>query len=209
MDLYLIRHGESVSNAEGRIQGQLDVPLSDFGRRQAEAIAERLGGESIEAIISSPLKRAWETAEVSSRRLGLPIISEPRLKEINVGIFQGKTREELKRTHAKELELWHSEDLDFVVPGGESRRQLIARAEEALGDAAKLPYKRIAVFAHGRLLIGVVKHISNMSPKEPPFSLQNGSITIVTAGPEGTFTLRAMDQISHLREVGLSGSGDI
>ena len=90
MIVHCVRHGESEFNSEGRVQGHLDVPLSALGRRQAAAVATALAAETSEIIFASPLRRARETAEIIARQLGLLIETDPRLKEINVGIFQGK-----------------------------------------------------------------------------------------------------------------------
>ena len=127
MWLYCVRHGESVHNAEGRIQGQLDVPLSDFGRRQGEAIAEALAALPIDAIYASPLLRALETAQIVARRLRLPIRTDDRLKEINVGVFQDRLRAEVAQLYPDEFARWTSGEPDFAVPGGESRRDLQER----------------------------------------------------------------------------------
>ena len=79
--LLLVRHGETDWNAEGRLQGHTDRPLSDFGRRQAHELAEELDGEELEAIYSSDLARARETAEIVGRKLGLPTVLDPDLRE--------------------------------------------------------------------------------------------------------------------------------
>ena len=95
MRLLLIRHGESIANAEGRLQGHLDIPLSDRGRRQAERLAERLAVLSVKALYTSPLLRAKGTAEIMSERLGLAIEQRAALMERNVGELEGLTREEI------------------------------------------------------------------------------------------------------------------
>jgi broad specificity phosphatase PhoE len=89
--LLLVRHGETDWNAEGRLQGQTDRPLSDFGRRQAEQLAAELEGEELEAIYSSDLARARETAEIVGKRLGLPVVLAPGLREKNWGTWEGLT----------------------------------------------------------------------------------------------------------------------
>jgi broad specificity phosphatase PhoE len=89
--LLLVRHGETDWNAEGRLQGQTDRPLSDFGRRQAEQLAAELEGEELEAIYSSDLARASETAEIVGKRLGLPVVLDPDLREKNWGTWEGLT----------------------------------------------------------------------------------------------------------------------
>ena len=87
--LLLVRHGETDWNAEGRLQGHTDRPLSDYGRRQARRLAEELEGEELEAIYSSDLARARETAEIVGERLGLPIALEPDLREKDWGTWEG------------------------------------------------------------------------------------------------------------------------
>src|SRR2546421_2092518 len=87
--LLLVRHGETDWNADGRLQGHTDRPLSDFGRRQARQLAEELANESLEAIYASDLARARETAEIVGKRLGLPVVLEPELREKDWGTGEG------------------------------------------------------------------------------------------------------------------------
>ncbi|MBN2579065.1 MAG: histidine phosphatase family protein [Pirellulales bacterium] len=209
MHLYLIRHGESVYNAEGRIQGHSDVPLSELGRRQGRAVAEALAAQPVEALHASPLRRAYQMAEILAARLGLPIRTDDRLKEINVGIFQGQLRRELDQTYPVELAHWTSEDLDYALPGGETRRQLIVRGRAAIEEIVGEKFQHVAVVSHGRLLMMTLKSLLAMPLDEPPFSLQNGSITTVQYNNAGRFELVALDEVEHLRGVGLSGSGDL
>ena len=152
MILYCVRHGESVYNAEGRIQGRLNVPLSELGRRQSAAAAAALAGLSVDALYASPLRRAMETAEIIADALGLPIQTDLRLMEIDVGVFQDKRPCELAELYPEALARWKSEDLDFVIPGGESRRQLIARGRAALQAIASTGRQAAIIVAHGRLL---------------------------------------------------------
>jgi len=95
--LLLVRHGETDWNAEGRLQGHTDRPLSDFGRRQARQLAEALEGEELEAIYSSDLARARETAEIVGERLGLPVELDPDLREKDWGTWEGLTSVERDR----------------------------------------------------------------------------------------------------------------
>jgi len=209
MLLYCVRHGESLYNAEGRVQGQSDVVLSDFGRRQGEAVAAALAEKPLDAIYSSPLSRALQTAEQVARRTGLPVRTDPRLKEVNAGIFQDRLRAELEREFPEELARWQSEDLDYVIPGGESRRQLIARGRAALESIARQQHRHAAVIAHGRLLIVALKDLLGLAPEQPPRSLQNGSITTLRGNAQGEFEALAWDRVDHLDGVGLGGSGDL
>ena len=95
--LLLVRHGETDWNAEGRLQGHTDRPLSDFGRRQARQLADELADEELEAIYSSDLVRARETAEIAGERLGLPVVLDPDLREKDWGNWEGLTAVERDR----------------------------------------------------------------------------------------------------------------
>ena len=95
--LLLVRHGETDWNAEGRLQGQTDRSLSDYGRRQARQLADALEGEELEAIYSSDLVRARETAEIVGRRLELPVQLDHDLREKDWGTWEGLTAVERDR----------------------------------------------------------------------------------------------------------------
>ena len=95
--LLLVRHGETDWNADGRLQGHTDRPLSDFGRRQADELAGELAGEGLEAIYSSDLVRARETAEIVGERLGLGVALDPDLREKDWGNWEGLTAVERDR----------------------------------------------------------------------------------------------------------------
>ena len=112
MILYLIRHGESTYNAERRIQGQSDVPLSELGLRQSRAVAEAMAGVAVDAIYASPLQRAYTVARDIAARHDLPIRTDDRLKEISVGVFQDRLRTDLKSS------------LPRFWPGGAAARRI-------------------------------------------------------------------------------------
>jgi broad specificity phosphatase PhoE len=95
--LLLVRHGETDWNADGRLQGHTDRPLSDYGRRQARVLAAELEGEELQAIYSSDLARARETAEIVGERLGLPVVLDPDLREKDWGTWEGLTAVERDR----------------------------------------------------------------------------------------------------------------
>ncbi len=209
MYFYCVRHGESVYNAEGRIQGHLDVPLSDLGRRQGEAIAAALAAQRVDAIYASPLRRALETAEIVSHRLNLPIRTDDRLKEINVGIFQNRLRTEVAQLYPEAFARWISGEPDFVVPGGESRRMLQQRGCAVLRDIAAAGHQRAAVIAHGRLLVVALAALVPIPAGPAAPTLENASITTVRCDSHGRWELTAYNQIEHLAAVGLSGAGDL
>ena len=209
MILHCIRHGESIYNAEGRIQGQSDVPLSKLGRKQSEAVAAALAGSPIEALYSSPLRRAMETARSIADAVGLEIRTDPRLKEIDAGIFQDKLRSDLEKLYPQELARWLSGDPDFVIPGGESRRMLARRGSEALEAIRQAGHDEAAVVCHGRLLVVTLQALVDFPPGQQPKALQNGSITRLQLNCQGKAELLSLNQIDHLRGVGAGGQGDL
>jgi len=208
--LHCVRHGESTYNVEGRIQGQSERPLlSGLGRRQSEAAAAALAGEPIEAIYASPLRRALETAEIISRAVGRAIRIDPRLKEIDVGIFQDQLRADLEEDHAQALARWLSGDPDFVIPGGESRRQLAERGRAAFADIRRSGHEQALVVSHGGLLVSTIKSLLGIPLRDPPLALENCSISTLAWHGDGRVELLALDRVEHLAAVGFGGAGDL
>lgn len=210
MILFCVRHGESDYNVEGRIQGRSNRPqLSELGRAQSRAAAEVLAVAGIEAIYASPLRRAWQTAELIARRTGLPLVADARLAEVDVGDFQEQMRSELDRRFPEELARWSSGDPDARLPGGESRRELAARGREALAAVAASGHGRAAVVSHGGLLVTTIKSLLDIPFPEAPLALQNGSITQLALGPDGAVELLSLDETTHLAQLSPSGIGDL
>lgn len=207
--LHLVRHGESTHNAEARIQGHSNTALSDLGNRQAAAVAAALAALPIDAVYSSPLKRALQTAECIAGRHQLPVTADRRLMELNVGVFQDRLRSELHEEYPVEFERWLSGDEDYVIPNGESRHQLMERACASFRAIAASGHREIVVVTHGGLLSVTLRHLLQWPGPLPPFSFENGSITRIAHGPDGRFTLLALNDTDHLRAVGLSTGSDL
>lgn len=166
--ILLIRHGETAWNAEHRIQGLLDVPLSATGVWQAARLAERLAGEPIDAIFASDLARAWLTAQPLGQRLGLEIIAEPRLRERNFGSFQGHTVDEIAQRWPDDFHAWRARDPAWAMPGGESGHAFITRVLAGLQDLTVAQVDRtIAVITHGGVLDVVYRHARALSWDAP------------------------------------------
>jgi broad specificity phosphatase PhoE len=134
MLLYLIRHGETDWNVEGRCQGFSDSPLNETGRRQAEATARHLSDIKIDAIYSSSLGRAHEMARMIAKYHKAPVQTSDALRELNQGDFEGLTFPELFETHSEFLQEWLRDPADLRVPGGESMREMQTRAWAALEE---------------------------------------------------------------------------
>ena len=148
-DLVLIRHAESIWNAEGRWQGHGDPALSARGRRQAEALARELAGLRLELVITSDLVRAVETGAPIARALGSEAPRCPGLRELDVGSWTGLTRAQIAARDAAALARFESGADDAAAGGGETRSALARRAREALADLSRRGGgRRIAVVTH-------------------------------------------------------------
>lgn len=156
----VVRHGETRWNVEARIQGQKDSALTAEGVAQAQALAQRLAGESFDRIISSDLGRAHDTARNIATACGLGIALDPRLRERHFGECEGLTYEEADALHPGAFSRVRSTDPDFVVPGGESRRQFHARVVAGFEALARAhPDETLVVVTHGGVLATLYRHI--------------------------------------------------
>jgi 2,3-bisphosphoglycerate-dependent phosphoglycerate mutase len=202
MILYLIRHGESLYNAEERVQGQADVALSPLGLLQADAIAGALAAEAIDAVFASPLRRAMQTAEPIAARLGLAIHCDDRLKEIHAGIFQGLLWDEIEAKFPDAARLWREQQPDFVIPEGESRRALMERGRAVFESIRESPFHRVAVVSHGGILSAALKSLLRIPAEINPFSLYNASISVLAWNEK--IKLLSLNDLDHLRKSGLA-----
>jgi probable phosphoglycerate mutase len=132
--LLLVRHGETDWNADGRLQGQTDRPLSEYGRRQARQLAEELAGEEFDAIYASDLSRARETAEIVGARLGLPVALDSDLREKDWGTWEGLTPVERDR-------------VEFVGESTEAHQERMLRALRRISE--RHPDGGVLVVTHG------------------------------------------------------------
>ena len=176
--LFLFRHGETDWNRAGRLQGHTDTPLNATGLAQAQALAERLRPYRLEAVMSSDLARAWTTARIVAEGLGLPLISEPGLREANIGEAEGLYWPEVKSRFGETLtERWFTHD-DAACPGGETGLETRSRGLAALRRVvAAQPYRRIGVSTHGAMVRQLMKHA--LPPGSPPAKTRNTVLYIL------------------------------
>lgn len=147
--LYLIRHGQSAGNAQGRFGGHSPTPLSELGIQQAELTAQALARENINAIYSSDLHRAVQTAEPLAKLLDLPVVKTSAFRERNVGVLEGKTFDESKEEFPKDYYALVNRNIQHVITEGESYRHLLRRATGALREIFNIHRgERVAVFSH-------------------------------------------------------------
>ncbi len=147
--LILARHGETDWNRDNRFQGHADPPLNDLGRRQSAELAESLLDDGIARVYTSPLRRAFETAEIVAGRLGLEPEPLEALREIDVGSWSGLTREEVAERFPDDYALWLAR-APHGYEGGETYAELAARVLPAVHEvAARHPGETLLVVTHG------------------------------------------------------------
>ncbi|MEO8073884.1 MAG: histidine phosphatase family protein [Acidobacteriota bacterium] len=147
--LYLVRHGQSAGNAEGRFGGHSPTPLSELGIEQAKVTAERLAKERINVIYSSDLHRAVQTATPLAEILDLPIFKNPAFRERKVGVLEGKTFDESKAEFPKDYYALINRNIHHIITEGESYRQLLKRATKALHEIIRNNQgEKIAIYSH-------------------------------------------------------------
>lgn len=168
---YLFRHGETDLNAEKRFQGQsCNIGLNEGGRQQAAAFADTLKNKNIEVVVSSPLLRAWETAEIIAGKLGVPLEINRHFIEGNFGEIEGKRREELTLDEMKIFTDWVKLDpqlSDIRFKGGESKSQMQNRAIAGLKALIKQPYQNFAISTHSAVLRVILLYLGQMQHNIP------------------------------------------
>jgi 2,3-bisphosphoglycerate-dependent phosphoglycerate mutase len=157
-EILLARHGETDWNRDNRFQGHADPPLNEAGRRQAAELAARLaaGSEAVDAVYTSDLVRAHETARIVGDRLGLEIVVVPDLREVDVGPWSGYTRDEIEERFPDGFRRW----IEGGEPDGwEPRERLTERVVSAVERiAAAHPGGKVLVVSHGGALRAVLRH---------------------------------------------------
>lgn len=204
-ELVVVRHGETLWNAQGRLQGHIDGKLSPLGHRQAQAIAERLGREAFHALYSSDLGRAVQTATCIASRLGLPLNTDQRLRERCLGIFQSLTWAQVQQRYPVEYARFVAGRPDYEIPDGESSRQVHDRVVAAMKDIiTRHAGQRVAIVTHGGVLHRLLRLAVGL-PLEAPrrWTIYNGSINRF-AVHDGRWTLQTWGEIEHLRQIGTS-----
>ena len=184
--ILFIRHGETDWNRIRRIQGHLDIPLATTGVEQAQRLARRFADEAgqggrLDAIYSSDLQRAQQTARPIAAALGLPLQLREGLRERQYGAFQGYDKEEIAERYPDEYEHWQTRDAGFAPPAGESMRAFYHRVMDAIAPlVAAHPGGRIACVAHGGVLDCVYRFARDLTLEVPrDYALLNTSVNVV------------------------------
>ncbi len=199
-----IRHGETAWNVDTRIQGHLDIELNLTGLLQASRVARALADESIDAVYSSDLLRAWQTANAIAHATDSPLSANLGLRERGFGSFEGKTYAEIENLWPEASEQWRKRDPHWAPPGGESLSDMRVRilqtttrlAQQHLGG-------QIVVVAHGGVMDQLYRLATGQALQAPrAWHLGNAAINRLLWTPEG-FTLVGWADTSHLDDLSL------
>lgn len=199
-DLFLIRHGETAWNAQNRFQGHQDSPLTAMGIAQAEAAAHYLRDYALTALYSSDLPRTLQTAAPIAQVTGLVVLQEPALRERNLGIFEGLTREEIAERFTEDFARYKAREPEHIIPSGESLSQLHQRALAIMETLARRHVgERIGIVSHGALLTTFLRHLNRIPLHLPSqFAIRNGSISRIRFDhASGTWTILSQGEILH------------
>lgn len=199
----LIRHGQSEGNAEGRFGGHTATALSARGRLQAETTAQALSSETFTGIYSSDLPRAVETAMPLARLTGLDVEKSEAFRERSVGVMEGLTFEEAAEQHPEQYAALLRSDFDHVILGGESYRQMLARASRQLDRVIEQHRGgRIAVFSHTGTICILALHLMGAldAPELRPvwIATSNCGITRFDLRVDGFVRVLAVNDTRHL-----------
>lgn len=200
--LYLVRHGETTYNAEGRIQGHTDAPLSALGVKQAEAVAGRLSKETFTAIYSSDLGRASSTADIIAANHNLPVNTTPLIRESNLGVLQGLTRAEVEERYPTNLHEWRRNPLTMRPPGAETQEDVITRCADFLLNISNTHKDgdKILVVGHGGSLRGIIVAALGLSSAfYRMMHCSNTSLSILEIGESASLWL--LNDTCHLNSL--------
>lgn len=196
-ELFFIRHGRQCSK-----RCNVDVDLDDVGRSQAALAAERLAGYGIEALYSSGLKRAVETAQIIGGRLGLvPVIIE-EFREIDFGTMTGRSDEEILKEYADFRKERAMQTSDLPYPGGENGADVVKRALPQMERICGAARERVAVVSHGGVIRSLCAYLLETDLKNKlkfAVDLENTSFTQINYDEEkGLYYLERFNDFAHL-----------
>lgn len=198
--LFVARHGETEFNKKGLLQGRgIDAPLNSLGRKQAKSLASYLSNYKSEQIISSSLKRSWQTAEPYQKKTGLTTLKKSTLDEMDFGDFEGVSFSEVTEELQNIQTAWERGETDLKIPGGESPREVYDRANCAVQSAlGSFNGSTMVMVIHGRLIRILLSEwlgfgLRNMHRIEH----MNGAVNHLTF-QNGMFNAVYLNKISHL-----------
>lgn len=199
-----IRHGETDWNADGRLQGQIDISLNASGIQQAKLLAQSFAGSDIDAVYSSDLQRASQTAEILAHGLSRNVLLCKNFRERHFGYFQGLTFKQIEERAPHDALRWRQRDPDFVPGGedgdGESLAAFSARVLKAVDEvAANHLGQKIAIVTHGGVLDAIYRAAAHLDIQAPrTWTLGNTCVSRLIWSSDGGLNLVSWADTSHL-----------
>ncbi|NLC77764.1 MAG: histidine phosphatase family protein [Clostridia bacterium] len=157
MRVILVRHGQTEWNKAGKFQGHSDVPLDRVGREQVEATAAYLAREKIEAVYASDLSRARDTAAAIAAYHGLEPVCDPRLRELDMGHWEGLDFNAVYSNYRQEYDAWYG-NAEGVIPGGEGVKDVEKRVLEFIREISPKHKGTVVIATHGGVVKGVLAY---------------------------------------------------
>lgn len=200
--VYLIRHGTTEGNITGIFQGRADLPLNDMGHQQGALLQKRFADVHLDAIYTSPLTRARQTAEYVRGDRNMELILRDDLMELYGGVLDGKPQEENLRNYSDILEIMFTDVAKFQAPEGESTRQVYDRMTACVTEIVAANKDRtIAIVSHGLALMTYNNYIIGNSPdKMDRIMMGNMGVTTLHYEDPAKPLLQSMNDESHLPE---------
>jgi alpha-ribazole phosphatase len=203
MRLLLTPHAPTDWNAQGRYQGWTDTPLSEIGKRQAALVAQRLRKEHIDICHASTLRRAWETADAISRQRGLEFTTDPRLREIRFGAWEGVTYADICHQDRQAMTAWEADPMQAAPPDGETLAEVAQRVESFLATMRNKyndSDQTVLVVAHrGSLRVLICLALGLPAGAWWQFRLEPASVSELDCFEKGA-VLNFLNDTHHLRE---------
>ena len=200
MKLVLARHAESAWNAERRFQGRTDVGLSDSGLAQSAALARAVARRRVGAIYSSPLRRARETAEIVAKERGLTVTLVDDLRELSLGVWEGRTVDDVVATEAEAYRNWRERPYDCPPPEGEHIADVARRVLPVMDliVSSHADGQEALVVSHGGVISVYLCHLLGLSPNAL-WQLAIGNASLSVVDPPRVLTLNDTAHLEGLR----------
>lgn len=195
LELILVRHGETDSSKSGRFCGWTDSELNENGIRQAVAARDKLKGRKVDVLYSSPLKRAFKTAEIINENFGLGIICRDELKERNFGIWENLTHEEISQGFENEYLLWCRDWINYSISRGESALQFYERVSGFINKELLVRHcGTILIVSHLGCIRSMLAYLMGMGIEgQWRFRADSGGISCLTVNDEGYAYMTALN----------------
>ena len=161
MYIYFARHGQTFWNIEERMQGSINTKLTDEGKRQAFLLGRRLAKENISKIYSSPLDRAYYTAQIVGDLLNLDITRYDKLKEFSFGEWEGMTYDDIKAKYPIQWKNWTNKSFKFNIPNGECLIEGMNRIVQSINEIIQDNSSNIAIITHGTVIELYIHYLMN------------------------------------------------